>query len=61
METKNLINLQELDGKALEVCIKQINKHFNINFLKAENGEAVAACAALEGVLSEVIDAISNN
>ncbi|MBQ8693411.1 MAG: PaaI family thioesterase [Synergistaceae bacterium] len=42
METKNLINLQELDGKALEVCIKQINKHFNINFLKAENGEAVA-------------------
>ena len=41
MENKNLIDLQNLDGKALEICIAQINKHFNIKFIKAENGEAI--------------------
>ena len=48
MDAKDLINLSELDGKALDICIKQINKHFNINFLKAENGEAVAELALEE-------------
>ncbi len=38
----NNIDLGQIGDKALDICINQINKHFGIEFLKAENGEAVA-------------------
>ena len=55
-----------LDAKVLEAIefalakIKAMPAPFALNFHDAANGEAVEACAALEGTLSEVIDAITN-
>ncbi|MBQ8703005.1 MAG: peptidase M75 [Bacteroidales bacterium] len=49
---------------AIETALTKIDAMpapFVEHYSDPKNGEAVAACAALEGVLSEVIDAISNN
>lgn len=56
-----------LDARVLDaietalVKIDAMPAPFVEHYSDPKNGEAVAACAALEGVLDEVIDAISNN